>query len=116
MDISVLKAQVIINLPQSSQGNGRQNLIEWLQEIMCYHQGTIIEHVYWGAELHKELRTSLQDDNLLGARNKFNDINNDLPELFKSAWKFTVLALNNYFPAVHKCVCVISLYIQKSIK
>ena len=37
MDISVLKAQVIINLPQSSQGNGRQNLIEWLQEIMCYH-------------------------------------------------------------------------------
>lgn len=103
MDISLIKNE--ISLTHQTGGNGENNhnnLTGWLQEVMCYHQGTITEHIYWGAELHKELRISLEKGDLKTAEVKFNDINHDLPELFKSAWRSTVIYLNNFFPAIHK--------------
>lgn len=78
------------------------NICKLLRELVCDHQGTIIEHVYWGAELHKKLRLAHDEGNQGKIKSTLHKIDNDLPTIFMDVWLRTVSTMNRYFRLFHK--------------
>ena len=102
IDVALVKNEVSIPANFNSNDRGGGKFTGLLRKLTCEHQGAIIEHVYWGAELHKELRLAYDDGDIEKIKLKLNEIDNDLPELFQQAWITTVNILNNYFNLCHK--------------
>lgn len=69
-----------------------------LRKVICAHQGDIAEHIYWGAELHKRLRTATDPAEI---EKVLDAIENDLPDIFQRSWRLTVEHLSNYFRLTH---------------
>jgi hypothetical protein len=99
VDLSIMKNEVSLSQNKRIKNQQCSGL---LRKLVCSHQGSIIEHIYWGAELHKEMRIALTNDNIEKVRSKLNEIDNDLPEIFRSSWRLTVNILNGYFSSSHK--------------
>ena len=85
-----------------SSNNNNLAVTTKLRDFICYHQGQVIEHIYWGAEIHKALRIALDKKDLGTISQHLNQIDNDLPELFQHAWQMTVKQLLSLFEISHE--------------
>lgn len=102
IDVSVVKNEVSVSPDLFAKGAKGSNITGLIRKLVCDHQGSIIEHIYWAAEVHKELRLAVEAKNTSEIKNKIREIGNDLPAIFQSAWRMTVSAMNAYFALTHK--------------
>ena len=86
-------ADVSANLGAQYAGHAA-GVLGVLRKVICAHQGDITEHIYWGAELHKRLRTATEPAEIAKV---LEAIENDLPDIFQRSWRVTVEHLTNYF-------------------
>lgn len=81
----------------------REARVCWLlRNLVCDHQGAIIEHFYWGAELHKMLKVAYEEKNQEEIESILNKIDKDLPDIFRNVWRRTISKMSHYFCLSHK--------------
>lgn len=102
IDISLIKNEISFPFKVFSRSTKCSKITSLLRKLVCEHQGTIIEHIYWATEIHKDLRRACDEKNKTVIKRKLAEIDNDLPALFQSAWRMTVSVLSTYFSISHK--------------
>ena len=102
LDIAVIKNELSVSQELFAKGAKGSKTTGLIRKLVCDHQGSIIEHIYWAAEIHKELRLSLDSGDSKLIRRKIRELDNDLPAIFQNAWRITVSSLNDYFALSHK--------------
>lgn len=116
IEITGIKPTVEIG-PHVSMGmNGSDpnaEVLGVLRKAICALQGDVIQHIYWGAELHKRLRTATDPAEI---RKMIDAIEGDLPAIFQQSWRVTVEHLRNYFRLTHNSTYLPRMCIKDTIE
>ncbi len=104
LEVSIVKPTIEIQSSENGKMGSISAITGLLRKAICAHQGSVIEHIYWGAELHKKLRLICESDgpDSKAAISALKEIDYDLPDIFKNAWLLTVYHLRSYFSLTHK--------------
>lgn len=104
IDFSFIKNELSIPPIGNDGGQGRHatKIIGLLRKLVCDHQGAIIEHIYWAAEVHKKLRLALDVEDRPEIAIRLGELDNDLPSIFQSLWRITIDILRIYFECTHR--------------
>ena len=114
IDISLVKNE--ISLPGKLFLKKKESwLTGLLRKLVCEHQGFIIEHIYWAAEIHKELRLAIESENKEKIKRKLEQLDNDLPAIFQNSWRISVDLMKNYFAITHKSEILPRMCIKATI-
>jgi len=114
VELNLIKQTADMSFNTGSKGLGKDfGALGVLRKAICANQGDIVEHIYWGAELHKRLRAASEPAEI----NKLVDaIANDLPDIFQRSWRLTVEHLSNYFKLTHSSKFLPRMCIKDTIE
>lgn len=112
IELNLINQSADIGASFSGKGSDSLAVLGVLRKAICAHQGDIVEHIYWGAELHKRLRFANTPDEITKV---VDAIENDLPDIFQRSWRVTVEHLTNYFKLTHSSKIVPRMCIKDTV-